>query len=81
MAVGMALGMWMGGRLGAVIMPFLGHDDWGARVIPPFVMEVDWNTLAVTYGAMVLVFALITLGLLWLIHRISLHRILRLGEM
>ena len=80
-AVGMGLGMWMGGRLGAVIMPFLGHDDWGARVIPPFVMEVDWNTLAVTYGAMVLVFAAITFGLLWLIHRISLHRILRLGEM
>ena len=62
-------------------MPFLGHDDWGARVIPPFVMEVDWNTLAITYGAMVLVFAAITLGLLWLIHRISLHRMLRLGEM
>ena len=80
-AVGMALGMWMGGRLGATIMPFLGHDDWGTRVIPPFVMEVDWNTLAVTYGAMVLVFAIITLGLLWLIHRISLHRVLRLGEM
>ncbi len=80
-AVGMALGMWMGGRLGAVIMPFLGHDDWGTRVIPPFVMEVDWNTLAITYGAMVLVFAIITLGLLWLIHHISLHRILRLGEM
>lgn len=80
-AVGMALGMWMGGRLGAVIMPFLGHDDWGARVMPPFVVEVDWNTLAITYGAMVLVFAVITLGLLWLIHRISLHRILRLGEM
>ncbi len=80
-AVGMALGMWMGGRLGAMIMPFLGHDDWGSRVVPPFVMQVDWSILAVTYGVMLLVFAAITLTLVWLVHRISVHRVLRLGEM
>ena len=79
--LGMGLGMWMGGRLGRVIMPFLGHDDWGARVVPPFAMEVDWGILLTTYGAMVLVFALVTLALGWLIHQISVHRILRLGEM
>ena len=79
-AVGMALGTWMGARLGAVIMPFLGHDDWGDRVVPPFTTEVDWAALLVTYGLMFAVFAVITLGLVWLIRRISVHSVLRLGD-
>ncbi len=78
---GMALGTWMGGRLGAIIMPFLGHDDWGARVVPPFVMETNWGALLLTYAAMALVFAVISLGIIWFVQRISLHRVLRLGEM
>ncbi len=80
-AVGMALGTWMGGRLGATIMPFLGHDDWGDRVVPPFVLEVNWGALLLTYTAMIAVFAVISLGLIWLVQRISLQRIMRLGEM
>ncbi len=79
-AVGMALGTWMGGRLGATIMPFLGHDDWGGQVIPPFAMQVNWAPLLTTYAAILFVFAVISLGLIWLIQRISLQRILRLGE-
>ena len=80
-AAGMALGTWMGGRLGAIIMPFLGHDAWGGRVIPPFALQVNWSALLITYALMVAVFAAITLGIIWLIHRISVQRILRLGEM
>ena len=78
---GLALGTWMGGRLGATIMPFLGHDDRGTQVVPPFVMQVNWAALLITYAVMLLVFAFISLGVIWLIHRISLQRILRLGEM
>ena len=80
-ATGLALGTWMGGRLGAIIMPFLGHDDFGGQVVPPFALEVNWGALLITYGFMVAVFALITLGIVWLIHRISIQDILRLGEM
>jgi ABC-type antimicrobial peptide transport system permease subunit len=80
-AAGMALGTWMGGRLGSIIMPFLGHDDFGTKVLPPFALEVNWSALLITYGIMVFVFAVITLGIIWLIHRISVQRILRLGEM
>jgi len=79
-AVGLALGTWMGSRLGATIMPFLGHDDFGGKVIPPFVMVIDWPALLATYAAMLAVFAVITLGLIMLIRRISLSRTLRLGE-
>jgi hypothetical protein len=80
-AAGLAMGTWMGGRLGAVIMPYLGHDDTGRQVLPPFTMEVDWGTLIIIYAAMAVMFALITSGVIWFIHRISLQRILRLGEM
>ena len=79
--VGLALGTWMGGRLGEIIMPFLSHDDRGNEVLPPFILEVNWGTLLITYAAMTLVFAVITVGVIWLIHKISLQRVLRLGEM
>ena len=78
--VGLALGTWMGGRLGAVIMPFLGHDDFGSQVMPPFAMQINWNVLILTYAIMFLVFAVIILGMIWLVNRISLQRVLRLGE-
>ena len=79
-ALGLALGTWMGGRLGAAIMPFLGHNDFGGEVIPPFAIEVNWGALLLTYAAMLLVFGVITFGMIWFIRRISLQRILRLGE-
>jgi putative ABC transport system permease protein len=78
---GLALGTWMGGRLGATVMPFLGHDDQGVQVLPPFVMQTNWDALAITYAAMGVLFAVIIAGVLWFVRRISLQRILRLGEM
>ena len=80
-AVGLALGTWMGSRLGATIMPFLGHDDFGGKVIPPFVMVIDWGALIITYAVMLVIFAVITLALIILIRRLSLARILRIGEL
>ena len=77
---GLALGTWMGSRLGAVIMPFLGHDDFGSQVMPPFAMQINWNVLILTYVIMFLVFAVIILGMIWFVNRISLQRVLRLGE-
>ena len=79
-AVGMALGTWMGGRLGETIMPFLGHDDRGGQVLPPFVIEVGWQNLLVTYVAMGVIFTAIILGVIWFIRRMSLSRVLRLGD-
>ena len=78
---GMALGTWDGRQLGAIIMPFLGHDDWGGRVVPPFVMATNWGALLLTYAAMAFVFAVISLGIICWCRGISLHRVLRLGEM
>ena len=80
-AAGMALGTLMGLRLGSIIMPFMGNDDSGSQVLPPCVIEVNWATLLITYAAMLAVFTAIILGMIWFIRRISLQRILRLGEM
>ena len=79
-AAGMALGGWMGGRLGAAVMPFLGYDDAGSRALPPFVIEVAWQNLIYAYGAMSLVFAAVIAVVIWLIRRIALSRALRLGD-
>ncbi|MCI0790957.1 MAG: ABC transporter permease [Chloroflexi bacterium] len=79
--VGMAMGFEMGRRLGSIIMPFLSHNDRGTQVLPPFVLEINWGTLAITYGFMISVFTLIIIGMIWFIRRISLQRILRLGEL
>ena len=78
--VGMALGTWMGGRLGATIMPFLGHDDRGGQVLPPFVIEVGWQNLLVTYVAMGLIFTAIIIGVILFIRRMSLSQVLRIGD-
>ena len=78
---GLALGTWMGGRIGAIIMPFLSNDDQGSQVLPPFVLEVNWTTLSITYAIMAVAFTLIITGMIWFVRRISLQRILRLGEM
>ena len=77
---GMALGAEMGRRLGSIIMPFLSHTDQGTQVLPPFVIEVDWATLGFTYGFMIIVFSLVIVGMILFIRRISLQRLLRLGE-
>ena len=78
--VGLALGTWMGGRLGATIMPFLGHDDRGGQVLPPFVIEVGWQNLLVTYVAMGVIFTAIIIGVILFIRRMSLSQVLRLGD-
>ena len=44
-------------------------------------MVIDWGALAITYAVMLVIFAVITLALIMLIRRLSLARILRIGEL
>ena len=44
-------------------------------------MVIDWTALIITYAVMLVIFAVITLALIILIRRISLARILRIGEL
>ena len=79
-AAGLALGTWMGGQVGATIMTFLGHDDTGGRVLPPYTLDVDWVTLISTYAAIVAVFTLIIAVVIVVVRRLSLQQVLRFGE-
>ncbi len=78
---GLALGTWLGSRLGDIILPFLAHDDFGGSVMPPYRMEVSWEALLASYAGMVAIFAIIIMSIVWLVNRISLQRTLRLGEL
>jgi len=49
--------------------------------LPPFVIRINWDALAITYAAMAVLFAFIIAVVIWFVRRISLQRILRLGEM
>lgn len=80
-AAGIALGGWMGGRIGALVMPFFANDDRGSQILPPFVIQVDWPILLITYGIMVFVFAVATVGVIMFARRISVAKTLRLGEL
>ena len=78
--LGMIVGTWMGGRLSEAVMPFLSSDDYGNQVIPPFVIQVDWVNLMITYGAMILIFAAVIGSLIFLARRLVLNKMLRLGD-
>ena len=80
LGLGIGIGSWIGGRIGSLIMPLLGHDDWGDKVIPPFVPEMDWMPLLMTYGLISTVFVIITLTIVVVVGRISVHSVLRLGD-
>tara|TARA_B100000470_G_scaffold221602_1_gene212436 strand:+ start:142 stop:420 length:279 start_codon:yes stop_codon:yes gene_type:complete len=78
--VGMLIGTWMGGRLGMAIMPFLGSDEVGTELLPPLVMNVDWSSLVGIYIAMGIVFSVATVIVTMSARKVSLNRLLRLGE-
>ncbi len=78
---GLALGMWMGGQLGAAIVPFIGSDETGRQPLPPFVLEIDWPTLLSAYSAMLAVFAIVVVGVIVVVRRIALQQVLRMGDL
>ena len=77
---GMALGTWMGVRLVSAVMPFMGHDETGGRVVPPFAVQVDWLSLALAYAVIALIFGGIMAGVVWAVHRVAAHRALRIED-
>ncbi len=77
---GMALGTWMGVRLVSAVMPFMGHDETGGRVVPPFAVQVDWLSLSLAYAVIAIIFGGIMAGVVWAVHRVAAHRALRIED-
>ena len=79
---GMALGTWMGVRLVSAVMPFMGHDETGGRVVPPFAVRGTPTgcRLALAYAVIAVIFGGIMGGVVWAIHRVAAHRALRIED-
>jgi len=78
---GAAAGTLLGLPLGRLMLGYLGITETGAKVLPPFVSEVSWRTVAVADGLLALVFVATIAALALLYGRLAVHRALRMGEL
>ena len=74
--VGGVLGM----RMGATIIPFLVTSGEGLRVVPPVVLNVDWQSVGVLVGVLGTIFLAISIGLISSVRKISPPRVMRMGQ-
>jgi ABC-type lipoprotein release transport system permease subunit len=78
--VAVALGIVMGARMGSTIMPYLASSGENAVVVPPMAVQIDWFGFGITFGLLGVVF-LVVIGLILIsVYRMSIHRIMRMGE-
>jgi predicted lysophospholipase L1 biosynthesis ABC-type transport system permease subunit len=78
--IGIVSGSLIGSRLGVLLLASLELTESGERVTPPYVMEINWFAAGVAYGVMALAFVLSVVFLVVFFSRLSLHRMLRIGE-
>jgi len=78
--VAVALGIFMGSRMGTSIMPYLANSGENATVVPPMAIQIDWFGFGITFGLLGLVFAGVIGVILVSVYRMSIHRIMRMGE-
>ena len=77
---GLALGIVAGERLSTIMMPFLQLTEQGAKVLPPFVLSIDWVTISITFGILLLAFIITSYLLILSFSRSKIHETLRAGE-
>jgi hypothetical protein len=78
--VAVSLGILMGARMGSTIMPYLASSGENAVVVPPMAVQIDWLGFGITFGFLGVVF-LVVIGLILIsVYRMSIHRIMRMGE-
>ena len=78
--VGMGMGTLIGERLSYIMMPFLQLTEQGQRVLPPFILTINWGTIGIAYAVLAVAF-IITISLVILFFsRVAIHRTLRMGD-
>ncbi len=80
LGLGLGIGTILGNRLGVLVLRFLEVTEAGEPLAPPFAIATNWTALSVIYGALALVFGATFLMVAWLLGRMALHRLLRIGE-
>jgi len=77
---GMGIGTIIGERLSYIMMPFLQLTEHGQRVLPPFILTINWGTIGIAYGIIAAAF-IITISLVILFFsKVAIHRTLRMGD-
>ncbi|NQW17601.1 MAG: ABC transporter permease [Chloroflexi bacterium] len=79
-AAAFTIGAFMGARLGNTIMPFLGTSGSGLDVVPPMIQEINWGSIGITFGIIGVVFAAVIGTLMWMVFKMSIHSVMRMGE-
>jgi len=74
--VGGVLGM----RMGATIIPFLVTSGEGVRVVPPVVLNVDWQSIGVLVSVLGVIFLAISIGLISSVRNITPPSVMRMGQ-
>ncbi len=78
--IGLALGIITGEKLSTTMMPFLQLTEQGSRVLPPFVLSIDWVTIGITYGILLAAFIITSFLLILSFSRNKIHETLRMGD-
>ena len=78
-AVGLGAGLLVGTQAGAVLLDFFSLTPEGRDVVPPLQFLVDWQAVAIQFGALGALFALNLAAFLFFLRRIELHGALRLA--
>ena len=79
-AAGMGLGTLVGLRIGRLMLAFLGVDEQGGQVVPPFVQQVSWTEVFVVWGILGTVFVATIAAVVTLYFRLAVSRALRIGD-
>ena len=78
--VAVAIGIFMGTRLGDTIIPYLARSGQDANVVPPMTLEIYWTGFATTFGLLAVVFAVVIAISLISVYNMAIHRVMRMGE-
>ncbi len=78
--VAVAIGIFMGTRLGDTIIPYLARSGQDANVVPPMTLEIYWTGFATTFGLLAAVFAVVIAISLVSVYTMAIHRVMRIGE-
>jgi ABC-type lipoprotein release transport system permease subunit len=78
--VAVGIGLFMGTRLGDTIIPFLANSGEDKVLVPPMVLQIDWTGFSLTFGLLAVVFSAVIIAILLSVYRMSIHRVMRMGE-
>ena len=77
-AIGLAVGTVAGLRISSTMLSFLNVTAEGAKVVPPFALATQWDTVGMSFAVIAVAFAAGILALAFYFLRVPMTRFLRL---